>query len=178
MQKMLIATNLWVGLAVALLTFISFLPGPMANASPYALLVGFATVGAYGYMRWVQVLQQKGQDTLGHYWFKQHQIPATFILAFSLSTCVILLFRFFSGAFYSWLVPPALVVIFYPITFSLPLGSFSSLRALPGIKLLLISACWTYLTFAVPQFLQNASVGGYFTGEVIFRTLFIAALRP
>jgi 1,4-dihydroxy-2-naphthoate octaprenyltransferase len=58
----------------------------------------------------------------------------------------------------------------------LPFQSFTALRSLPGLKLLLISASWTYLTFVIPQLLQNATFDAAFAGEVFFRTLFIAAI--
>jgi hypothetical protein len=177
MQKILVATNLWVGLAVALFTCLSFPIWLSTQSVTYTFLVGFATVGGYGYMRWVQVFQKSSaQQTTAYQWFIQYRGAATFTMTFSLSCGLLLLYNYFSLESLIWLLPAALLVFLYPITFKLPFHSFTSLRSLPGIKLLLISFSWTYLTFVIPQLLLNSALNTVFFGEVLFRTLFIAAI--
>ncbi len=177
LQQFLVATNLWVGLSVGAFTYLSFHRATAQDAWWYSALVALATTAGYGYMRWVQVGQGPGkQTTLGHRWFLQNRTAASLILGLSLGLSLAILYFFAGWQLILFLIPALAVVLFYPITFLHAFHAFTSLRSLPGLKLLLISACWTHLTFVVPMWMQGQPMDIFFITETLLRTLFIAAL--
>ncbi len=50
-----------------------------------------------------------------------------------------------------YLLLPTFIAIIYPLTVQLPFKAFSSLRKLAGLKLLLISFCWSAICSFVPN---------------------------
>ena len=70
---------------------------------------------------------------------------------------------------------PALVSLFYPLSFQNPMRSFTSLRTVPGLKVLLIAGSWAYVTYLVPVIYHDIP---FFTDWMEFgmRSLFIIAL--
>lgn len=177
LRNFLIASNLWVALAAGAFTLLSFTFFTTGMALSYSLLVAFATAAGYSYMRLIQGVQgARLQTSKARQWYNQHpvvSIALTFIYAFGSS----LFFLIAVPAGIRWyLLPAVLVAGLYPIAFPNPMHSFSSLRNLPGLKLLIISACWVYITFIIPLLMQGIALGGEQIAEGFFRLLFVAAI--
>lgn len=175
LYKSLVYSNLWVGLAVASLAFIT-----MANLSrvnvPFLAFITCSTVFAYNYMRLVQVNEYDQYDRLSFkFWIASHRVEVwLFTLTFG-----VLALHFF-GEIYErkmiWLlILPGLVSLLYPLSFKNAFSGFTSLRSVPGLKMFLISATWSYVTVLVPVLLY----GVFSTEDVIeffLRTLFVLGL--
>lgn len=164
-------------LAAGAFTLLSFTFFTTGMALSYSLLVAFATAAGYSYMRLIQGVQgARLQTSKARQWYNQHpvvSIALTFIYAFGSS----LFFLIAVPAGIRWyLLPAVLVAGLYPIAFPNPMHSFSSLRNLPGLKLLIISACWVYITFIIPLLMQGIALGGEQIAEGFFRLLFVAAI--
>ncbi len=176
MRSFLIRSNLWVGLAVSLLSLLSF-PEPWnAQAIFYALFIFFATVSAYSYMRWVKLVQ-------GNYSSQPKQIPGlendVLALGYSLITGIVALafLRLVFQPALLWALTPAFIIaVLYPIAFKNPNRHFSSLRTIPMLKLLLISVSWSWLSFGMPMVLQSHVWSWHLALELLFRTFLIAGL--
>ncbi|WP_421750444.1 hypothetical protein [Croceimicrobium sp.] len=176
MRGFLISSNLWVGLAVGLLSLMSF-PAPWSEeAYLYALFLLLATSSAYSYMRWVKIAQQNtgGQpsEVAG---FEQPIAALMYSLFMGLASLYVLRW------FYSWdlviaLAPAVVVAILYPLAFPHPNRHFTSLRTIPMLKLLLISATWAWLSFALPMLHMDQIWTFHFYLELLFRTFLVAGL--
>lgn len=176
LRKLLVASNLWVGIAAGALSLIAF-ERIALQAWHYAALVCFATAAAYCYMRWIPFIQRLGyqQDSASHNWFRNQPYLALFF-TIAYSGLALYFFSFFGWSLL-WLALPALLLaLVYPLTFPRPFSSFSSLRRYPGLKLILISTCWAYVVYLLPLFLQGLPFGGWEAGQFIFRVTYIAAL--
>jgi len=176
MRGFLISSNLWVGLAVGLLSLMSF-PAPWSmEAYLYALFLLLATSSAYSYMRWVKIAQQNtGGQPSKVAGFKQPLAALIYSLFMGLASLYVLRW------FYSWdlliaLAPAVLVAVLYPLAFPHPNRYFTSLRTIPMLKLLLISGIWAWLSFALPMLHMDQIWTFHFYLELLFRTFLVAGL--
>lgn len=176
MRSFLISSNIWVGLAVALLSLMSF-PQPWTAASIYyVLFLFFATISAYSYMRWVKIVQ-------GNTGGQVHQVAGLekniLILLYALFSAFLAIgfLRLIWDQNLIWSLSPAiLVAVFYPIAFPNPHRYFTSLRTVPMLKLLLISASWAWLSYGIPMLMSQAAWSPFMYGEIVMRSLLIAGL--
>lgn len=176
MRGFLISSNLWVGLAVALLGLMSF-PQPWSlEAIFYSFFLFFATISAYSYMRWVKIAQ-------GNTGGQPHKIIGlksdTLALAYAVLNGVLALsfLRFvFSPSLFWALIPALIVAVLYPLAFPNPNQHFTSLRTVPMLKLLLIALCWSWLSFGLPMIIIDQVWTPYLFGELAFRSLLVAGL--
>ena len=127
-------------------------------------------------MRLVQVRSysaEYGQNQ--KFWLKQHFLQASFFtVVFSILGAWFYL-DLFSWKLLALTAVPALVSLFYPLSFQNPMRSFTSLRTVPGLKVLLIAGSWAYVTYLVPVIYHDIP---FFTDWMEFgmRSLFIIAL--
>lgn len=176
-KRFLVGSNIWVGLSVGLFTFISFWPQVGQVALWYPCLVGLATVVAYSYMRSVQLWQNAiVKNNLAYTWFLNNRLWAGLTSGFCLGLSLVIIYNTLSFPLAVLLFPALIVVFLYPLSFRFSFTNFSNLRTLPGFKLILISATWTYLSYVVPHYLQGLEYNAGFYFEVFFRTVFIAAI--
>ncbi|MCR9154184.1 MAG: hypothetical protein NXI09_08745 [Bacteroidetes bacterium] len=176
MKGFLISSNIWVGLAVAMLALLSF-PQPWTiEALLYTLFLFFATVSAYSYMRWVKMVQgDKTGQPIEVAGFQK----SGYALAYTIINGGLALYflSYILSDRLLWALSPALVIaLLYPLAFPHPNQHFTSLRSIPMLKLLLISASWAWLSFAVPMVLEQQVWSSLLLMELLFRTLLIAGL--
>lgn len=158
-RKFLVGTNLWVGLAAGSFTALSF-DRPLSAASlEYSLLVVLGLAVAYNYMRWIQVRQSRGNTQVLSYrwWLHSSWLPGL-ILGLLTGLVIVLLYDSFTWQQWFWLLPPGVVAALYPLLWRKPLQAFTSLRDIPFLKVILISASWAYVTYWVPQWLQMKDI--------------------
>lgn len=168
-------SNLWVGLAVAALTGITSFSLFQFDYR-LMLFVGSATAFTYCYMR---LLQLPSYSLEGEDGFKKWYTRYPWVLGALAGFWAVLAYFLFNSLFdlkFLWLlILPGAVSMLYPISFKNPMAQFSSLRSLPGLKLLLISAVWSYVTVVIPSLLA-----GVWNLELLLefcvRSLLIAAL--
>lgn len=172
----LYSSNFWVGIAAAALTYLSFGQELSLDYLLYITFILFATMSAYNYMHWIKSLNtyQENKNIEGD----SSAIDWTsFSLAFFAGIpTVVLLFLLGSLTLLYYLFPALIIALLYPLAFPYPNRAFTSLRKIPGLKLFLIAGSWTYLTFAIPYWMQGAVDTGFFAGEFIFRSLLIMGL--
>lgn len=174
--RLLIRSNLWVGLAVAAFCVLSF-SDPFAKESiTYSLFLLFGTASAYSYMRWVKLFQGEDLGSLP-------KVPWSnnLFLAFFSSLVLGIISLCFLWEISSWpllinLAPGLLISFLYPLAFPYPNRHFSSLRAIPMLKLFLIAFAWSWLSFGVPYRMGESLTGTYFWVELVMRTLLVAGL--
>tara|TARA_R110002050_G_scaffold144363_1_gene269878 strand:- start:1634 stop:2500 length:867 start_codon:yes stop_codon:yes gene_type:complete len=177
--KFLIAlyrSNFWVGLAAAALTYLSFGQELTLDYILYVLFVLFSTMSAYNYMHWVKSLNTyREKKSLAQ---EDHPIDwASFSrAAFAGILAMVLLFLLGSVTLIYYLFPAILIALLYPLAFPHPNRAFSSLRMLPGLKLFLIAGSWTYLSFAIPYWMQGGVDIVFFGWEFLMRTLLVMGL--
>lgn len=176
MRAFFVSSNIWVGIAVLALSLLSF-PRPWTvEFIYYALFLFFSTVATYSYMRWVKLIQvgDQGQPvSVGGL-----KSPA-FILIYILVSAGLSLFCFWY--IFDWdlvyaLIPAVAISALYPLAFPNPNRQFSSLRSLPMLKLLLIAASWSWLTYGIPMLMMDVGWDFQVLGELFFRTLLVAGL--
>jgi hypothetical protein len=174
--RILISSNLWVGLAVASMALMSFAYPWDYRALLYASFLVFASTSAYSYMRWVkmispsssnQPLQVAGSDSpTGAFIYSLINAGLALFFGYYLYTYELLLA----------LAPALLLAVLYPLAFPHPNRAFSSLRSIPMLKLFLISFCWAWMSFAIPMFIQGQVWDSFSSFELFFRSLLIAGL--
>lgn len=174
-SKYLVYSNLWVSLAVGAFTFVTMASFATVHFG-YILLVIFSTAFTYNYMRFVQI---SGFDLRSEFGYKvwmveNHRQVLLFMVVFGALTGITFL-EIFDWNLVWMMVFPGLVSVLYPISFKRPFSSFTSLRAVPGLKMFLIAATWSYVTVVVPHFLYDA-IGVETFLEFLMRTLLILAL--
>lgn len=167
-------SNVWVSIAVACFTALSFVKfGEMLWS--YTLFTLTATISAYNYMRIVQMPSDLDQKNHQKFWMNTHLMQAVFFtLVFSILSFI--LFLDFASWRWVWLMAPAVIVsMLYPLGFKNAFRSFTSLRNVPGLKLILISVSWSYVTYIIPVLLMD-QLSLIDIIEFIARSFFIAAL--
>ncbi len=176
LQRVIIASNLWVGLAVAVLSFLSFPNYLSGEAILYSLFMLFGTAAAYSYMRWVKLIQGEVLPDKPKIGWNDNLIMALIITFSAGIISLAFLKQIFTWSLAYALAPGFLIAILYPLAFPYPNRYFSSLRSIPMLKLLLIAFAWSWLTFAVPHLLSGAMVDFRFSAEVILRMFLVAGL--
>lgn len=174
--RILIASNLWVGLAVSSLCMLSF-PEPFsATAIFYSAFMLFGTSSAYSYMRWVKLVQGEPLPQSPKLGWDNNHILALISTFSSGIIAVAFLKQIFSLALIYALAPGFVIALLYPLAFPHPNRYFSSLRSIPMLKLLLIAYAWSWLSFGVPHLLSEGlwDTRTYF--ELIMRMILVAAL--
>lgn len=175
-QRILIATNLWVGLAVAALCALSFPSFLEAKTIHYSAFMLFGTASAYSYMRWVKLLQGEQLPKSPKLGWSDNWILAL-ISTFSSGLVALAFLREIWSLKLAVILSPGLVIaLLYPLAFPHPNRHFSSLRSIPMLKLFLISFSWSWLTFGVPQMLSEGLWTNYSTAELLMRILLVAGL--
>lgn len=155
LRQFLVGTNLWAGLAAGSFTALSF-EHPLSAASlEYSLLVVLGLAAAYNYMRWIQVGQRRGNlEVLSYRWWRHARGLPGLIFGLLTGLILVVLYDSFTWQQGLWLLPPGLVAALYPLLWPRPFRAFTSLREIPFLKVLLISASWAYVTYWIPQWLQ------------------------
>ena len=169
-------SNFWVGLAAAAFTYLSFGEELKLDYILYSLFVLFSTISAYNYMHWVKSLNNyRAQKRLED---EAHPIDwSSFSSAiFAGLPAFTLLFLLGSLTLIYYLFPALLIALLYPVTFPHPNRAFTSLRMIPGLKLFLIAGSWSYLSFAIPYWMQGGVDKAFFAWEFIFRTILVMGL--
>ncbi|PTM06278.1 MAG: hypothetical protein DA405_00390 [Bacteroidetes bacterium] len=178
-MKFLIAlyrSNFWVGLAAAALTYLSFGQEITLDYLLYTLFILTSTISAYNYMHWVKSLnnyrEKKSLEEEDHPidWASFSRAAFAGMLAF------LLLFFLGSITLIYYLFPALLIALLYPLAFPHPNRAFSSLRMMPGLKLFLIAGSWSYLSFAIPYWMQGGVDTLFFGWEFLMRTLLVMGL--
>lgn len=177
LRRFLVGSNLWVGLAAGAFALSSFKYIGSVFSVSYAVFVCFSTASAYSYMRLVRLGKKRvSQPTEAWLWFEKN-----FYLASGLSVVFTLLGSFFMLNCFEfmpwyWLLPCGIIALIYPITFPDTFHSFSSVRSIPGAKLLLIALCWVYVVYVVPMLIEGRSFSIVEFFEILLRVVFIAGL--
>lgn len=117
---------------------------------PIAISVGFITWGGYAYIRWLGTYANVNKL---HYKSLKHIFLPLSILFTSIGLYVLFLQSSHIILFIFLIIPPALLVLIYP----LKIKSGLNVRELPGIKLSFIAFSWVWLTVSVPAMLLNVS---------------------
>jgi 4-hydroxybenzoate polyprenyltransferase len=173
--KAIVFSNIWVGLACGCLAMISVLEFTYGDWL-YPLFVALSTATAYNYMRIVQknrYLYHK--ESSYKLWVKtNHPWMLLLTLVFTCATAFVF-WEIFSLKLIVLLLIPGIISLMYPLTFKKSNQSFTSLRMLPGVKIVLIAFSWSYVTHLIPVILYS-SWGWDDTFEMLFRTLFVIGL--
>ncbi len=173
--KLLVYSNLWVGLAVACLAAITTFDLLSFNL-PILIFIGTATALVYSYMRLVQLPSyQSGGQAGFKSWYARHPLWLISLTVFWGLLTAIQFLRIYKAEMIWLLLIPGLVSLLYPLGFRNAFGQFTSLRSLPGIKVLLIAMVWSYVTVALPA-LAGHSWSFELGVEFVFRSLLIVAL--
>ncbi len=176
--KLVVYTNLWVAFAIASFTYLSLLEFQELPLN-YILFVFCSTIGAYNYMRMVQLPkelnEELNEDLNQKFWISKRFIQAIFFTLLFLGLALYFYISIFSFQLLFATLPAFVVALFYPLGFNQAFKSFSSLRNTPGLKLFLISISWSYISFLMPQFVF-AKIEAFSIYEFLFRTGLVAAL--
>ena len=174
--RILIASNLWVGLAVFALCMLSF-PEPFSAVSIfYSAFMWFGTASAYSYMRWVKLVQGEALPKRPKIGWDNNWVIAL-ISTFSAGIIAIsFLKQIFSNSLLYALAPGLVIALLYPLAFPHPNRHFSSLRSIPMLKLLLIAYAWSWLSFGVPHLLSEGLWTSRTYLELVMRMLLVAGL--
>lgn len=176
-KYILVASNLIVGTATFCFALLSFDNLLSTRALFYSASLGFATTGAYSYMRWVQSFRQHKVQPTSTYQLTQSNPHLMLALAIFFSTLATgFLYRILSFELILWIAPVALVAALYPLTFPLPFSGFTSLRQIPGLKLFLVSLSWVYASYVIPVVLENQNVGTLDALPFIYRLCLVIAI--
>lgn len=125
-------------------------------------------------MRMVQMPKEMDQGLKQKLWMSNRFLQAVFFTLIFFGLATYLYFRLWSPEWLTLTIPVILISALYPIGFNYPFRSFTSLRNVPGLKLILISASWSYVTYLIPAFcFSDAAVD---IKEFVFRTFLVAAL--
>jgi hypothetical protein len=133
-------------------------------------------MSAYSYMHWVKSLkdyrENKKVDAVGKPVDRSSFFKAVFAGLVALS----LLFLLGSIILIYYLFPALVIAVLYPLAFPHPNRAFTSLRMMPGLKLFLIAGSWSYLSFAIPYWMQGGVDKLFFSLEFFSRTLLVMGL--
>lgn len=173
--KVLVYSNLWVGLAVSALAAISSF-GLFRFNFFLLVFIGCATALAYSYMRLVQLPGYQKEEISGFKaWYARNPALLAFITALWGVLSYFSLLQILSVQLMRLLSFPAAVSLIYPLSFKNPMAGFTSLRSYPGLKLFLIAMVWSYVTAALPALLVD-EFSTEMVLEFIFRTFLIMSL--
>ncbi len=176
LSRILIASNLWVGLAVCALSMLSFSEPISAVAIFYSAFLLFGTASAYSYMRWVKLIQGEALPSspkLG--WSNNLTIAFISTLGMGIISLAFLKQIISLGLLYA-LAPGFLIAFLYPLAFPNPHRFFSSLRSIPMLKLFLIAFAWSWLSFGVPHLISEGLWTFHTYLELLMRIILVAAL--
>ncbi len=138
----------------------------------YAVFLLVATAGAYNYMRLVQHKKNRNAHLSGYKkWVERNLTWVAFLSAFFLGFAVFFLIKLWSISFVLWLVIPGLVSLLYPLS----LRKHLPLRQVPGLKLLLISFVWAYMTVFLPA-IYFGGIGVSDVFNFLWTLVFVAGL--
>jgi 4-hydroxybenzoate polyprenyltransferase len=133
-------------------------------------------MSAYSYMRWVKSLNTYNEkEKLAA---NMKTVDWSFFLnaIFTGLVAFVILYLLGSLTLIYYLAPALLIALLYPLAFPNPNQAFTSLRMMPGLKLFLIAGSWSYLSFAIPYWMQGGVDKLYFSLEFLFRTLLVMGL--
>lgn len=173
---LLYRSNLWVGLAAAALSALSFGGELSLDYLLYIAFVLFSTMSAYSYMRWVKSLNDYRENKKVDAAVNTIVWASFFRAVFAGSIACSLLFLLGSLTLVYYLFPALLIALLYPLAFPYPNRAFTSLRMMPGLKLFLIAGSWSYLSFAIPYWMQGGVDKLFFSLEFFLRTLLVIGL--
>lgn len=174
LQKLAVYSNVWVALAVVCFTVLSYSELTVFSWD-YLLFVFTSTIGAYNYMRIVQMPKELDEKNRQKFWMRDRSNQAMIFTMFFFSAALYFYIRLWS---LSWILitsPAIIVSLLYPLGFKNPFTSFTSLRNIPGLKLFLISASWAYISYLIPVLVFGVFHENVFL-EFFFRIFFVAAL--
>jgi len=140
-----IASNLWVGLNAAFLTWLHFPQLFDYEGLRYAAALGLGTMAAYLFMRRYRPGAWR-QHTYAHRWLGTHPHAVDGLMAGSAVAALFFIYPLLNLARCLSLLAPVGLVLLYPFS----LGRWPAVRDIPGLKLLLISGTWTYLAVYLP----------------------------
>lgn len=169
-RSAIVYSNLWVAMACTSLYLLNAPAYFQSQWYPIFLLV--ATAGAYNYMRLVQHKKNRQSHISGYKkWVERNLTWVAFLSAFFLGFAVYFLIKLGSLSFTLWLIIPALVSLLYPLS----LRKHLSLRQVPGLKLLLISFVWAYMTVFLPT-IYFSGVGAEGVFNFLWTLILVAGL--
>ncbi len=143
--RVFVHSQLYVGCMAGILAFLSMYEWGVINV-PIALAVAFITTGGYAYIRYVGTYNNINKENYRSIQSTLLIISVVFTFAgtyklyFQSPNIIVLLFL---------LIPPAFLVLLYPIQFS----RIPRFRELPGVKLSIIAFSWVWLTTSLPAML-------------------------
>lgn len=172
--KLAVYTNLWVALAISCFTWLS-VTEVTSIPQEYIFFVFCSTIGAYNYMRIVQMPKELNQDLKQKFWMGKRFLQALFFTSIFLLLAAFFYSQIFSIELFLATAPAFIIAFLYPIGFNHAFKSFSSLRNTPGLKLFLISVSWAYISFLMPTLVfGRLEVSVIY--EFVFRIAMVAAL--
>ncbi|MCH8545219.1 MAG: hypothetical protein LAT54_00650 [Cryomorphaceae bacterium] len=142
LSRVFIHSQFWVALMAFFLTLLTLFE-LKSDAFKLAISVGMLTWGGYTYIR-----SFSNANTLNHRHYKALKLFYLPITLVSLSYGIYVLYAFTNHLLITTLtlLPSALLVFLYPLKKSWLL----SIREFPGIKLIVISFSWLWLTTCIP----------------------------
>lgn len=162
-------------MAVGAFTFISLSNVYVAHWA-FVGFVSCATVFAYNYMRLIQIgVHEDENDFKFSAWVSGHRFEVLSLSVFFGILSLVFFKKVFQWELLYFIALPAVVSLVYPLTFKKSMSGFSSLRAVPGLKLFLISATWAFVTELLPIFLYGQLEWDSVL-EFFFRTILVMGL--
>lgn len=165
-------SNLWVGLAVASLAWLSSHRAGEISID-YLLLCFSSTVAFYGYARWVETSEIKTKPSQHIAAWTVHNRKAIFAISIAAS----------AGAAVAWMKLPNTPKVVFVVCallsglYTIPaLFNQRGVRYLAGFKIIYIAAIWTVVTATIPLLLANELSGDYQILHHIERFAFILAI--
>lgn len=140
-------SNIWVGLSVAALTWISqhFFG---AHNHHYVAFSFFATIAFYGYARFFEGETHQENPSPITKWHKENRTLQWVIIIGALLASIFFFFQL-SSTLWVGIVMATLLGGLYPIPYAL--GKWSGIRHMAGLKLFMIALIWTAITSFLPM---------------------------
>lgn len=135
-----------------------------------------ATAFTYNYMRLVQLRNYAlSGDANLKTWATEHR-PLVWVLTIFFGLLATYIFvQIYQVQLVLLLLIPGAISFLYPLTFKNVFSKFTSLRAVPGLKMFLIAITWSYVTVLMPAALYGSLTNEIMT-EFILRSFLILGL--
>ncbi|NVK26501.1 MAG: hypothetical protein HWE14_00585 [Flavobacteriia bacterium] len=165
-------SNLWVGIAVASLAWLSFQRAGYLSID-YLLLCFFSTVAFYGYARWVETSETDVEPSQHIAAWTVHNRKAIFAISIAAT----------AGATISWFELPNSTKLIFALCsvlsglYTIPsLFNRKGVRYMAGFKIVYIAAIWTVVTTTIPMQMAGALSEDFQVLHHIERFAFILAI--
>lgn len=167
--KIIVYTNFFVAFATLCLTWIT---GLIFSVPVFysCLFSFFGTLFVYNFSRLLHIYFNVKKYNSRSKFIHQHKKKIEIITFISFCFGVYLAFNFSKTTFF-YLLPVSVIAVLY----SIPLYGYR-LRDVPGLKLFLIGAIWTFVTVIIPVVESKMIMNNFFWSICLQRFLFLIAI--